>query len=109
MGIVWILLRSRLVLQVFVYGDSLQSHLVAIVVPDPEELVPWANNRGIKKELSQLCRDTTVIDGVLSSMHGEGRLAKLRGFEQVLCLFLKLRMVLASHVVWFRRSDQHLH
>lgn len=84
-----VLVRSPLVLQVFVYGDSLQSHLVAIVVPDPEELEPWANKRGIKKEFSQLCRDSKVIEGVLSSMHAEGRLAKLRGFEQVQLLCLK--------------------
>lgn len=32
--------------QSFVYGDSLRSQLVAIVVPDPEYLLPWARDRG---------------------------------------------------------------
>lgn len=73
-----------MVLQVFVYGDSLQSALVGIVVPDPEEIIPWAKDRGIKKDLEALCRDRKIVDGVLSSMHAEGRLAKLRGFEQVI-------------------------
>lgn len=44
--------RSPMVLQAFVYGDSLRSQLVAVVVPDPEVLVPWAKERGIHGEAS---------------------------------------------------------
>ncbi len=39
-----------MVLQAFVYGDSLRSQLVAVVVPDPEVLLPWAKERGIHGE-----------------------------------------------------------
>ncbi|KIY93248.1 hypothetical protein MNEG_14715 [Monoraphidium neglectum] len=38
--------RSPFVLQSFVYGDSLRAQLVAVVVPDPEHLLPWARDRG---------------------------------------------------------------
>ena len=34
--------RCSLIAQVFIYGDSLQSYLVAAVVPDPEEAPKWA-------------------------------------------------------------------
>ena len=37
--------KCSLVAQVMVYGDSLQHKLVAIVVPDPEVLEPWAKSR----------------------------------------------------------------
>ena len=38
--------RNKFVAQSFVYGDSLQAHLVAIVVPDIEILLPWAKQKG---------------------------------------------------------------
>ena len=34
--------RCKFVAQCFVYGDSLQSSLVAVVVPDEENLREWA-------------------------------------------------------------------
>ena len=37
--------RSPFIAQVFVYGNSLSAHLVALVVPDPEVLQPWASQR----------------------------------------------------------------
>jgi long-subunit acyl-CoA synthetase (AMP-forming) len=50
------LCRSPLLLQVFVYGDSLKAQLVAVVVPDPEVLLPWARERN----LPQVC---CLVDG----------------------------------------------
>eukprot|EP00198_Chlamydomonas_reinhardtii_P001500 XP_001690836.1 predicted protein [Chlamydomonas reinhardtii] len=66
--------RSPMVLQVFVYGDSLRSQLV---------LVPWAKERGIAGSLPELCANPHVRDAVLKSMQEQAREAQLRGFEQV--------------------------
>lgn len=52
--------RSSLVMQTFVYGDSLKSNLVAIVVPDPEQLLPWAKERGFNGDLRSLCENPKV-------------------------------------------------
>ena len=80
--------RSPLVAQAFVYGDSLRPQLVAVVVPDAEELAPWAKAHGLGGDLASLCAHPAVRDAVLKSMLDEGRSAKLRGFEQVAAVAL---------------------
>ncbi|KAI8468294.1 MAG: hypothetical protein J3K34DRAFT_427744 [Monoraphidium minutum] len=75
--------RSPFVLQSFVYGDSLRSQLVAVVVPDPEYLLPWARDRGLPQDVPSLCREPAVAAAVAKSLAEEGRAAQLRGFEAV--------------------------
>ena len=86
--------RSALVAQVFVYGDSLRSQLVAVAVPDPEAAGPWAQSRDLPTDMAALCKESQFQDAVLKSLIEEGRAAKLQGFEQVSCpLFLPLAEV----------------
>ena len=75
--------RSPFVAQSFVHGNSLQAQLVAVVVPDPEHLLPWAAARKLPGDLKALCANKVVADAVLRSMQEEGRAAKLNSFEQV--------------------------
>jgi long-chain acyl-CoA synthetase len=74
--------RSPFVLQSFVYGDSLRAALVAVVVPDPDYLLPWAKERGLPADLKALCEHPQVVAAVFKSMQQEGRAAGLKGFEQ---------------------------
>ena len=64
------------------YGDSLQRCLVAVAVPDPETLLPWAAGRGLPQDMAELVLGPSRHSAVLRSMLEEGRAAKLRGFEQ---------------------------
>ncbi|PIA44855.1 hypothetical protein AQUCO_01700438v1 [Aquilegia coerulea] len=83
--------KCKFVLQVFVYGDSLNSSLVAVVCVDPEVLKAWATSEGIKYEdLGQLCNDPRARAAVLADMDAIGRDAQLRGFEFVKAVTLVL-------------------
>lgn len=74
--------KCEFVAQSFVYGDSFNSCLVAIVVVDPDVLKAWAASAGIKYEdLTQLCNDPRARTAVLASMDALGKEAQLRGFE----------------------------
>jgi long-chain acyl-CoA synthetase len=81
--------RCALVAQSFVYGDSLKSALVAIVVPDPEVLMPWAAKEFGLAEMTmvELCTREDVKKAVLAAMLEVGVKEKLLGFEQVGHLF----------------------
>ena len=49
----------------------------------PQILLPWAKERGMTEDLRQLCREPAVVAAVMKSMQEEGRVAQLRGFENV--------------------------
>jgi long-chain acyl-CoA synthetase len=44
----------------FVHGESIKSSLIAVVVPDPEVLLPWAKETGKEEDLEKLCSDPEV-------------------------------------------------
>uniref|UniRef100_A0A3Q4GJT2 Long-chain-fatty-acid--CoA ligase n=1 Tax=Neolamprologus brichardi TaxID=32507 RepID=A0A3Q4GJT2_NEOBR len=53
-----IYIRSEPVAQLYVHGDSLQSCLVGIIVPDPETMPGWAKKKGILGTYEDLCKNT---------------------------------------------------
>lgn len=74
--------RCKFVGQCFIYGDSLNSTLVALVAVEPDVLKTWAMSEGIQfEDLSQLCSDPRAKAAVLEDMDAVGREAQLRGFE----------------------------
>nr|XP_028586114.1 long-chain-fatty-acid--CoA ligase 5 [Podarcis muralis]XP_028586115.1 long-chain-fatty-acid--CoA ligase 5 [Podarcis muralis]XP_028586116.1 long-chain-fatty-acid--CoA ligase 5 [Podarcis muralis] len=88
-----IYLRSAPVAQVFVHGDSLQSFLVSVVVPDPETLPEFAAKLGVKGSFEELCKNTVVKKAILSDITRLGKEAGLKSFEQVKDLYLHPEML----------------
>lgn len=82
-----IYLRSQYVHQVFVYGESLKSCIVGIVIPDVDVVKCWALENHIPGTLSVLCANPEVKRLILDDMLSWGKEAGLRSFEQVLIKF----------------------
>nr|XP_034911110.1 long chain acyl-CoA synthetase 6, peroxisomal isoform X3 [Populus alba] len=83
--------KCKFIAQCFVYGDSLNSSLVAVVSVDHDVLKAWAASEGNKYEnLAQLCNDPRVKAAILADMDAVGREAQLRGFEFVKAVTLVL-------------------
>ncbi|KAI9228234.1 MAG: hypothetical protein DHS80DRAFT_15894 [Piptocephalis tieghemiana] len=80
--------KHELVEQIFVHGDSLQSALVGIIVPDASALSTLASSLSPTKgssspDLPQLCQDPKVVKAVLQALTTYGKANDLKGFEQV--------------------------
>ncbi|ORZ33858.1 long-chain-fatty-acid-CoA ligase [Catenaria anguillulae PL171] len=87
-----ILVLCPLVAQVFVHGDSLQSELVCVAVPNEETFIPWARtqlNKPATMDLKQLCADPEVVEAFLHELTVIGKEKKLRGFEFVKAVYLE--------------------
>ncbi|KAH9112405.1 hypothetical protein AeMF1_013257 [Aphanomyces euteiches] len=77
--------KSPFVAQIFLYGDSYQSCVVAIVVPDPEVVQSWATSQGIPEgnNLAKMAARPELKAAIVTSMDQAAKEGKLNGFECV--------------------------
>ncbi|EYC34731.1 hypothetical protein Y032_1559g3918, partial [Ancylostoma ceylanicum] len=84
-----IYVRSKYVAQSFVYGESLKTCLIAVVVPDAEELIPACKKElNLTGTLEELCENKDVVKMVLEDMVAIGKKGGLFSFEQVKDIYL---------------------
>lgn len=85
-----VLSRAPLVSQVYVHGDSLQSCLVAIVVPEREPVRCWALAHGHWEDtpITELCASRELRNSVLQQLLHLSTRAGFKGFERVRDVFL---------------------
>ncbi|KHJ96103.1 AMP-binding enzyme [Oesophagostomum dentatum] len=88
-----IYVRSKYVAQSFVHGESLKTCLIAIVVPDAEELIPACKKHlNLNGTLEELCKNREVVKMVLDDMVAVGKKSGLFSFEQVKDIYLSPEM-----------------
>ncbi|KAI0755282.1 long-chain-fatty-acid-CoA ligase [Daedaleopsis nitida] len=86
-----------LIAQLFIYGDSFQSYLVAVVVPDPVQLAGLVR-RVLKDDvdpadlprLAAYVQDSRIVDAALTELDKELNVRKLKGFERIKRVHLTL-------------------
>ncbi|KAG0040912.1 hypothetical protein BGZ82_006785 [Podila clonocystis] len=82
--------RCNLIQQIYVDGNSLESTLVTVVVPEPETFLPFANaiagsqvGLGDNVGLAKLCQNPQVSVAFLKELDKAGQAGGLCGFEFV--------------------------
>ena len=88
-------MECPLVSSVFVYGDSLQSYLVAVVVPDELELRRALRKQGMEEadmEFATICKRKEVRAVVMKAMMETANASKLMGFEKVKNVYCESEM-----------------
>ncbi|XP_034691835.1 long chain acyl-CoA synthetase 1 [Vitis riparia] len=83
---------ADIVEDIWVYGNSFKSMLVAVVVPHEENTKKWADLNGHKGSLSELCSLNLLHSYVLSELKAAAELSKLRGFEHIKGVILEARL-----------------
>ncbi|KAJ7261335.1 hypothetical protein B0H12DRAFT_1106331 [Mycena haematopus] len=78
------------VMQIYIHGDSLQSFLVGVVVPDPVQLANIVSTLDGKKvtaddtaALAAACKDPRVNKHIMNMLTQESKKAELKGFESL--------------------------
>uniref|UniRef100_A0A0K0DWX4 Long-chain-fatty-acid--CoA ligase n=1 Tax=Strongyloides stercoralis TaxID=6248 RepID=A0A0K0DWX4_STRER len=79
-----IYVRCDSVQQVFVEGDSLETYLIAIIIPDMETIKKWYQTH-VKSSASyeEICNDIKTKEHILSELQAIGKEMKLNSIEQV--------------------------
>lgn len=75
------IIRAPLVSQAYVHGDSFHARLVAVVVPDPDTAVPFAQANNLPTNMKELCANKQFQDEVLKEIEIAGKNEGLRGYE----------------------------
>ncbi|OMJ23786.1 Long chain acyl-CoA synthetase 7, peroxisomal [Smittium culicis] len=78
---------NPIVTQAFIYGDSLKSYLVGVIVPEHELLLKFLKSEKVNVDyslpLDQLCSNIDVRKAVTKNLAAWGRSRDLKGFENV--------------------------
>ncbi|EGF83371.1 hypothetical protein BATDEDRAFT_84918 [Batrachochytrium dendrobatidis JAM81] len=81
--------QHELVAQSFVYGDSLQSTVIAVIVPDKDSFMPWTKSLGATSDsFEALCKEEMVKKAMLKELTAFGKSHDLKGFECVKAIHL---------------------
>lgn len=79
---------TPIVEDIWVYGDSFKSAVVAVVVPHKENTEKWAKQNGYTGSFSQLCSLKNLEEYVLHELKSTAERNKLRGFEYIKGVYL---------------------
>lgn len=61
------------VAQIWVYGNSFESFLVGVVVPDQKALEDWAQNHNVTGDFKSLCENLKARKYILDELNSNGQ------------------------------------
>lgn len=68
--------------QIFVYGDSSESHLVAIIVPEKDDIKSWAEGKGIEN-MEELLENDELKEAIIEDLNSLAAENKFTGLEKI--------------------------
>ncbi|KAJ7525626.1 hypothetical protein O6H91_17G059800 [Diphasiastrum complanatum] len=74
---------------IWVYGNSLESVLVAVVIPNKDLLETWAKENGEEGNYEALCQRPKAKEFIINELNAVAKKSKLRGFEYIKLVHLE--------------------
>ncbi|TYJ50291.1 hypothetical protein E1A91_A01G196200v1 [Gossypium mustelinum] len=81
--------RCPLIASIWVYGNSFESFLVAVVVPERKALEDWGKENGEATDFKSLCENPKARKYILNELNSTGQTHHLRGFELLKAVYLE--------------------
>lgn len=81
--------RCPLITSIWVYGNSFESFLVAVVVPERQALEEWATNNNEALDFKALCDNPKARKYILDELNSIGQKNQLKGFELLKAIHLE--------------------
>ncbi|XVF10422.1 hypothetical protein REPUB_Repub07fG0181500 [Reevesia pubescens] len=73
---------------IWIYGNSFESFLVAVVNPNMQALERWAAGNGISGDFDSICQNPKAKEYILGELSKIGKEKKLKGFEFIKAVHL---------------------
>lgn len=73
---------------IWIYGNSFESFLVAVVNPNQQALERWAEENGVTGDFKSLCENPRAKEYLIGELTKTGKEKKLKGFEMVRAVHL---------------------
>lgn len=63
--------------QIWVYGNSFESTLLAVCVPNEPALTEWARSNGVEGDFAQICKDPKAEAYIMAAVNATGKAKKV--------------------------------
>ncbi|KAH1080324.1 hypothetical protein J1N35_020085 [Gossypium stocksii] len=73
---------------IWVYGNSFESYLVAVVNPNKQALERWAADNGVSGDFETICKNPKAKEYILGELTRTGKEKQLKGFEFIKAVHL---------------------
>lgn len=99
--------------QIWVYGNSFESFLVGVVVPDQKALEDWARNHNVIGDFKSLCENLEARKYILDELNSNGQkhhvsTFKMFNFSQDIIVYLQILLYLIWKLFWQLRGFELL-
>jgi long-chain acyl-CoA synthetase len=92
-------LKSRLVAEVFCYGEPTENFVLLVVVPNKDELLRLAKSQGLEGDYEALARDRKVRTLVLKELNTLAKAEGLNSLEQAKNIYFELENFAARQIM----------